>query len=477
MTFTPPNPAIAQQYNYTWDLSAYGGTGPIHASYASFQWADQHVLQRAWKEMGIKPVKECANGNKQGICWVPASQHPVTAKRSHSGLGHYTNVLPRPNYDLLVQHQAIRVIYAHRPNQGGPPSVEVKSLTTGNTFNISVKAEVIISAGAFHTPTILQRSGIGPASFLARAGIPLVLDLPGVGSNLQDHSGPPVTWNYSTTPYIFFPLPSQMTTNTTFKSAATGAFAANPATGPYTLAGGNSAIYVSLPHLAPSHFRSITHTIRQMAQNGSASAYLPADIRTNPAIIAGYKSQLLALASLLENPASPSLETPWATSEFPIGTTAWSFLLHPLSRGTVRLDLASPLSQPILDYRAASNPVDLQIHLAHVHYLRNLFLTPTLAAQGAVELGPGAATAADDALLTDYIKKNSLLSFMHPCCTAAMMAREEGGVVGRDLKVHGARGLRVVDVSVLPFLPGAHLSATAYAVGEKAAGIIGGDWR
>jgi len=57
------------------------------------------------------------------------------------------------------------------------------------------------------------------------------------------------------------------------------------------------------------------------------------------------------------------------------------------------------------------------------------------------------------------------------------MAREEGGVVGRDLKVHGARGLRVVDVSVLPFLPGAHLSATAYAVGEKAAGIIGGDWR
>jgi choline dehydrogenase len=58
-------------------------------------------------------------------------------------------------------------------------------------------------------------------------------------------------------------------------------------------------------------------------------------------------------------------------------------------------------------------------------------------------------------------------SFMHPCCTAAMMPKSKGGVVGPDLKVHGADGLRIVDMSVLPLLPSSHLSATAYAVAEK----------
>ncbi|KAK0622569.1 GMC oxidoreductase-like protein [Immersiella caudata] len=478
VTFTPPDPATVQQYNYTWDLSAYGGSGPIYSSYPPFQWADRPVLAKAWEEMGIKHVKECAGGDKEGICWVPGSQHPVTHRRSHAGLGHYANIVPpRPNYDLLVKHQAIRVIYANpKGPKRGPPSVEIKSLDDGSIFNVSAKAEVIISAGVFHTPTILQRSGIGPAAFLASAGIPVVLDLPGVGANLQDHSGPPVIWNY-TTPYTgFFPLPSEMAANATFKTAATAAFDQTPATGPYTFSSGNNAIYVSLPNITPT-FRSITQTIRQMAKNGSASAYLPPDIRNDPTIIAGYKAQLLAIASLLENPKSPSLETPWVSSQFPIGARVWSFILHPLSRGTVRLDLASHLAQPILDYRSGSNPVDLQIHLAQVRYLRKLFNTPTFQARGAVEVGPGAAVAGSDAALGDYVKANSFMSFLHPCCTAAMMDKGKGGVVGRDLKVHGAEGLRIVDMSVLPFLPAAHLSSTAYAVGEKAAEMIAKDWK
>jgi choline dehydrogenase-like flavoprotein len=63
---------------------------------------------------------------------------------------------------------------------------------------------------------------------------------------------------------------------------------------------------------------------------------------------------------------------------------------------------------------------------------------------------------------------------MHPCCTAAMMPKPKGGVVDKDLKVHGAKGLRVVDMSVLPLVPAAHLSATAYAVGEKVSGFSAG---
>lgn len=144
----------------------------------------------------MKQTAECAGGNKDGLCWVPGSNHPVTFARSHAGLGHYEAVnTTRPNYDLIVKHQVTRVVYPNGNPNDGPPLVEVKSLVDGHLFNVTVDAEVILSAGALSTPAILQRSGIGPANFLSTAGIPLVRDLPGVGSNLQDHSGPGIELN------------------------------------------------------------------------------------------------------------------------------------------------------------------------------------------------------------------------------------------------------------------------------------------
>ena len=111
ITFTAPPAAVAQKYGYTWDVRANGGTTPIFASYPPFQWGDQQVLNKTWTEMGIQPQKECAGGDKEGICWVPLSQDPVTTRRSHAGLGHYADVVgSRSNYDLLVKHQAIRMV-------------------------------------------------------------------------------------------------------------------------------------------------------------------------------------------------------------------------------------------------------------------------------------------------------------------------------------------------------------------------------
>jgi choline dehydrogenase-like flavoprotein len=195
VTFTEPTPSSVEEYGYTWDMSAYGGTTPIYSSFPPFLWDDLHVAREAWKDMGIRALEECAGGDKEGSCWIPISEHPVTARRSHAGLGHYEAVKSsRPNYDLLVKHQVIRVIYTDGALHG-PPLVEVRSLANDATFNITAKAEVVLSAGALHTPTILQRSGIGPAPSLEAMNIATVLDLPGVGSNLQDHSSPGVSWN------------------------------------------------------------------------------------------------------------------------------------------------------------------------------------------------------------------------------------------------------------------------------------------
>ncbi|KAK4452744.1 GMC oxidoreductase, partial [Podospora aff. communis PSN243] len=473
VTFTKPSPPAAKKYGYTWDESAYGGSADINSSYPPFQWADQPVLGDGWKEMGIKSVKECASGDKEGICWVPTSQDPVTGLRSHAGEGHYANVQPRANYELLVNHQAVRVVFPKGPNVG-PPFLEVLSRADGSKFNITAKAEVILSAGALHTPTILQRSGIGAAPFISAAGISLVVDLPGVGSNLQDHAGLPVNFNY-TNPPSFFPSPADML-NATFKAESIAGFSGKPARGAYTLSLGNSAIYVSLPHMN-ANYAAIVSKIRKAVSSGSAATYLPAEYRSIPAMVAGYNAQLLTLADLLSNPEAPNLESPWATSNISPATTVWSFLLHPLSRGTVKLNLTSPLSQPVLDYRMGSNPIDFDLHTTGVRFLRRLLDTPTMKKYGVTEVSPGAAIAGNDTALVEYVKDQIILSFQHPCCTAPMMPKARGGVVGMDLKVHGVKGLRVADMSVTPLLVAAHLSATAYALGEKAVDIIIKEWK
>ena len=130
------------------------------------------------------------------MCWVPTSAHPVTFRRSHAGLGHYAAVQEeRPNYHVLLNHQVTRVVYGKGCAAKAPPFVEVRSLGDDSVFNVTARLEVVISAGTFHTPTILQRSGIGPSDFLEELGIETVIDLPGVGSNFQDHSGPGLEWN------------------------------------------------------------------------------------------------------------------------------------------------------------------------------------------------------------------------------------------------------------------------------------------
>ncbi|KAF2827698.1 GMC oxidoreductase-like protein [Ophiobolus disseminans] len=466
VTFTEPSIGSVQKYGYTSDISAYGGSTPIFSSFPPFLWADNVIARNAWKEMGIREAKECAGGDKEGLCWIPLSQYPVTARRSHAGLGHYESVSFRPNYHILVKHQVVKIMYPDGTFSGSL-LVELRSLVDDQFSNLTAKAEVILAAGAFHTPTILYRSGIGAASVLKDAGIPLVLDLPGVGANLQDHSGPSWSWSY-TKPGNFSPMPSDML-NTIFAAKATAAFNETPASGPYTLSMANSAIYVSLPNMT-ADYTHIVDIIRAMATNGSSSAYLPTDYNAEPSLIAGYKRQLSVLAAFLANPEAPSTEVPFAT-----GTSARIFLLHPLSRGTVRLDVNDHLAQPIVDYRLGSNPADFDLHVAHLKFLRRMLDTPTMRLYGAVETGPGAHVQ-HDAALREYIKDSMTLSFMHPCCTAAMLPRELGGVVGPDLRVHGLERVRIVDVSVLPFLVSAHTSSTAYAVGEKAADIIIRSW-
>jgi choline dehydrogenase len=261
-------------------------------------------------------------------------------------------------------------------------------------------------------------------------------------------------------PGNFSNMPSDML-DPAFAARAAAEFNMTPARGPYTLAMSNTALYISLPNVTQDYMEIIKE-MRRVASDGSAAAHLPFD--ADPALILGYERQLHVLADLLANPEAPSVEVPFAT-----GTTMRPIILHPLSRGTVRLNSTDSLVQPILDYRAGSSPIDFSIHIAHIRWLRKVLDTPTMRKYGAVAVAPDPAVQSDDDL-KEYVKESVVLSHMHPCCTAAMIPRSLGGVVGPDLKVHGAAGLRVVDISILPFLPSAHTSSTAYAIAEKVSG-------
>ncbi|UPX10307.1 uncharacterized protein EKO05_0000974 [Ascochyta rabiei] len=259
-----------------------------------------------------------------------------------------------------------------------------------------------------------------------------------------------------------WPNPAQINTNASFRNEAIAEYKENN-TGPYAAYIVCSGIF--LP--GPAFLGNLTTSLVQQVEVQDPSEYLPAD--TPPELVAGYAAQKsILLDSFLSN-TSAILEHLFQGS--PRGT---AILLKPFSRGTIRLNATDPLGPPIVDYRLLSNPIDLQLHIRMQQYLRHHFATsPALAPLGPVELDPGPNLPSDTDVEDWLIKQDKLYaSNAHQVGTAAMMPRELGGVVDGELRVYGTKGLRVVDCSIIPLIPGAHTMATAYAIGEKAADLI-----
>jgi choline dehydrogenase len=454
-----PSKEHVDAYGYKWDASAYTGDS-IQASFPPFQWPVQRTGLQAYTEFGLETRTSCDNGDKHGVCWVPSAQNSETVERSHAGVGHYTRVADSlPNLDLLVEHKVTRLIIS---KNGTVPTVAFQPRAGGCIQTIRPKHEVILSAGAIHTPQILQRSGVASAEYLESEGIKLVEDLPGVGQNFQDHCGVPITFSYDA------PLPNeaQVTNNATYAAEALAQFRERPARGPYTLAMGNSAAYAALKNVTPQ-WEQIVAKLRAQIEDRSALQYLPAS--ASASVQEGYLAQLEVLAQALEHPEHPILEMPFATGP---GT---AFLLKPLSRGSVVLNSTDHNATPIVNYATGANPIDIEIMTTYIDYFRRIYATDTWQQLGAVEVAPGANVTTQDAL-EEYVKNTVIQSLMHPCCTAAMLPREKGGVVDSSLSVYGISGLRVADCSIIPTVPASHTTTTAYAIGERAAEILIRRW-
>lgn len=143
---------------------------------------------------------------------------------------------------------------------------------------------------------------------------------------------------------------------------------------------------------------------------------------------------------------------------------------HPFSRGWIHIGSKDPLAAPILELNTFGLTIDRNIFIESAKYIRKIVATPEYKPLIVNYVVPTQNTTTD-AQWQDYIEQRTDTPD-HPCCTTAMLPRELNGVVDPKLLVYGTANLRVVDLSVLPFLLGQHLMSTAYVVGEHGADII-----
>ena len=247
-----------------------------------------------------------------------------------------------------------------------------------------------------------------------------------------------------------------MFSNRTFINWANQVWAANK-TGPNSLATGNAAAWLPFPVISS---RSAQIADSLASQNHSSA--LPAG--TDPTVAAGYAAQMRSYAAALRNN-----NTAFYNNVIAGGSSNGIVIdLHPLSRGTVNIDTADPLGRvPLVDYRALTNPLDVAVMADILRYARRFHTENPLTSRfRATELSPGSSTTTD-AQWAEYIAESLSPSEFHPAGTCAMMPRELGGVVDEKLKVYGTKGLRVVDASIMPTLPGANTCQTVYAIAEK----------
>ncbi|KAF5391115.1 hypothetical protein D9757_003060 [Collybiopsis confluens] len=153
-----------------------------------------------------------------------------------------------------------------------------------------------------------------------------------------------------------------------------------------------------------------------------------------------------------------------------------SVVLTPHSRGSVTLNESDPLASPMVDYNFYAEPLDLEIMRQSVRTALDFISTPEwqefLTAPVSPLLAAVIKDSRNDTEMDAYIRASTSISF-HPVGTCGMSAVDSNwGVVDPDFTVKGLKGLRVIDASIMPFIPAAHTQAAVYVIAERAADII-----
>ncbi|KAI9162882.1 Dehydrogenase xptC [Paramyrothecium foliicola] len=433
ITLSPPKAEIAKEFRVKYNKEYWGTETPIYATYGNGRPANvTKLLYDAMASIPDMNIAEDSGSGENGLYWYSTSHIPGTNLRSYARTGHWDNV-KRDNYELVVGAKVNRILFDDDLTATGVQFVPVNN-TSAQPRIVKARREVILAAGTIHTPQILQLSGIGPSAALEDVGIEVKVDLPGVGSNFQDHSY---------IPFIGFQ------------------WGVNPggAAGDGMVGSPNLLAQVGLPVLSPDNYEAITSKYEEQ----DPTSHLPESYTTEQ--IEGYRKQQAVYTRLLQAPDTT------VNSMMMNGPGGSIQNLHPLSRGIVSLNPADPEGEVIVDYRAATNELDLEVMVENVRFMRRYMASDVFKPYAPREFLPGTTVRTTEQLIS-WVRNQIIPSVYHPVGTCAKVPREHGGCVDEQLLVYGTQKLSIIDASMMPTLVGATTQMTVYAVAEKAADLI-----
>jgi choline dehydrogenase-like flavoprotein len=388
--------------------------GEWRVEYPRVRWTILEAIRRAAEQAGYAPVDDFNTGDNEGSSYFQVNQR--RGVRWSAARAFLKPALKRPNLRLETGAQVERVVLEGRRATGVVFSRE------GRRFLARASGEVILSAGAIGSPKILHLSGIGEAAALSEAGVAPVIDLPGVGANLQDHLQiRPV-----------FRVSGVRTLNTDYANLVRRG-----------LMGLDYALFRNGPlTMAPSQ-------LGLFARSG------PEQSRAN-----------------LQFHFQPLSLDRWGDGLHPFGAfTASVCNLRPTSRGTVGLAGPDPAAPPRIAPRYLSTEEDRATAVASLRLARRIVCQDALKPYSPVEHRPGAEHESDTALLAAAAELGGTI--FHPVGTAAMGPAEDPlAVLDARMRVRGVAGLRVIDASAMPTITSGNTNSPVIMMAEKGAAMM-----
>jgi choline dehydrogenase len=413
----------------------HGAGGEIAVERPRVRWKILDAWQAAAAELGIAPIDEFNRGSNDGSAYFHVNQR--RGRRWSMADSFLHPIARRPNLTIYTHAQALHLLMDDQVHEGQRRgawteaqhrATGVRLRRDGQIIDVQARREVILSAGAIGSPQLMQASGLGPAGLLTQHQVPVTVDLPGVGENLQDHLQLRTVYR----------VRGARTVNTLYRNWITRA--------------GMGLQYLLL--------RSGPLTM--------PPSTLGAFARSDPAL------------------SSPDLEwhvQPLSLAKFgeplhPFGAITPSVCnLRPTSRGHVRIAGADPLTSPKISCNYLSTDADREIAVRGLRMTRRIMAAQSLARYRPEEVLPGPRLQSDEDL--EQAARELGTTIFHPVGTCAMGAFDAHGrprsaatVLDTDCRVYRVAGLRVVDASAMPTIISGNTNAPVMLIAERAARAI-----
>ncbi|KAI0768345.1 GMC oxidoreductase [Trametes elegans] len=431
---------------------AVGSEGPLPISFARTTSGAELPFRKA-SPQSLSPCT--LSGNALGAWKTVSVIDPATNTRGYATNAYLLPAIDRPNLHVLTSAYVTRILIT--PAAAGVVAHGVEFTHGGKTHVVHAAKEAVLSAGTIKSPQILELSGIGDRAVLEPLGVPVNVDLPSVGTNVQEH----ITHNAMA--FLMHEdrgiVTSDLLRNPAFRAKLVES---DPDwKEPLSLAF-TGLNFLSLQQITP-RASEIIQSIEDRIKQGSFA----------PGLREQYEHQL----KLLKDPTVPDVEimvTPFSFKPDPADKPIIALLptlIHPFSRGTIHASSPDPHAPPAIDPRYFAERADLDVLAEAWKFARELAHGPGAFAQlVAVEVAPGLAVQSEEQI-REYIRDNFVTTW-HTCGSLSMLPQDKGGAVDPSLKVYGTANVRVVDLSVLPLQLSTHTQAAVYAIAEQAADII-----